>query len=251
MPPWSHLLRRLLAHERPAELSRVIVGSTGSGKSEGELVDLVRLADRSDYTVVLLDGHGPLARAAAGHWASRGHESRLVYEPLSATDRVLAWDMLPPSRDSDHSRRLLEDAETTDEVAQCFLAQRNLLSVNDKPHTKEWLDAAIALCLAQPHPEPLTSLLHAFRTGTAGYERLLRECRRPEMATRFHDLERISRRNPVQYEVITGASRRLVELTCGSEIVRLRAARVPSTGCTRSGKGGSSPSTAVASAPAS
>ena len=37
----------------------MILGSTGSGKSEGELVDLVRLAPRRDHAVVLLDGHGP------------------------------------------------------------------------------------------------------------------------------------------------------------------------------------------------
>src|SRR3954469_16077614 len=89
----------------PPESSRLIVGSTGSGKSEGELVDLVRLADRRDCAVVLLDGHGPLAFAAAGHWAHRGHAAPGVYEPLDATDRVLAWEMAPPSAASDRSRR--------------------------------------------------------------------------------------------------------------------------------------------------
>src|SRR5437762_7209947 len=98
------------------ETSRVIIGSTGSGKSEGELVDLVRLADRGDHAVVLLDGHGPLAFAAAGHWAARGHEPRLVYEPLDATDRVLAWDMLPRSTAADPARRELEDAEARDDL---------------------------------------------------------------------------------------------------------------------------------------
>ncbi len=223
MPTWPRLLRRLFIRNARAETSRVIVGSTGSGKSEGELIDLVRLAERRDCAVVLLDGHGPLAVAAVGHWALKGHERRVVYEPLDATDRVLAWDMLPPSRAADRSRRLLEDGETTEEVAQCFLAQRNLSSVNDKPYTKEWLDAAIALCLSQPRSEPLPSLLHAFRVESAGYERLLRECRQPDVTAKFRSLERIRRRNPVQYEIMTGASRRLVELTCGSEIVRLRA----------------------------
>ena len=66
------------------EPSRLIVGSTGSGKSEGELVDLVRLADWHDHAVVLLDGHGPLAFRAAGHWERAGYEGRMVYEPLDA-----------------------------------------------------------------------------------------------------------------------------------------------------------------------
>jgi hypothetical protein len=46
----------------------LIIGSTGSGKSEGELVDLVRIADQRKYAVILLEGHGPLAFRAAGHW---------------------------------------------------------------------------------------------------------------------------------------------------------------------------------------
>src|SRR5688572_23256283 len=103
----------------PAETSRLIVGSTGSGKSEGELVDLVRLARRRDCAVVLLDGHGPLAFRTAGHWAARGHESRMVYEPIDATERVLCWTMLPRSAAASLSRRRIEDAEIMEEVAQC------------------------------------------------------------------------------------------------------------------------------------
>src|SRR4051794_32243124 len=86
-----------LLHPRRRETSRLVVGSTGSGKSEGELVGLVALVERGEHAVVLLDGHGPLAFAAAGHWVARGHEERLVYEPLDATERVLCWDMLPRS----------------------------------------------------------------------------------------------------------------------------------------------------------
>ena len=217
------LLCSRLFHTPAAETSRLIVGSTGSGKSEGELVDLVRLADRGDCALVLLDGHGPLAFTAAGHWVARGHESRLVYEPLDATDRVLCWDMLPRSLSADPLRRLLDDAQTREEVAQCFFAQRNLATLNDRPLTKEWLEAAIALGLAQPRPEPLPSLLAAFRVGSAEYERLLAACGDAEVAAKFRELEQLRRRNAVQYEIQTGASRRLLELVCASEVVRLRA----------------------------
>src|SRR5437870_8171409 len=115
MPAWLRHLRSHLPFPRVArspEVSRLIVGSTGSGKSEGELVELVRLAGRGDHAVVLLDGHGPLAFRAAAHWAARGLEHRIIYEPLAATDRVLCWDMLPKSHAPTLSRRLIEDAET-------------------------------------------------------------------------------------------------------------------------------------------
>ena len=207
---------------RQAKTSRLTVGSTGSGKSEGELVDLVRLSRRRDCAVVLLDGHGPLAFRVAGHWAARGHEARMVYEPLDATDRVLCWDMLPRSAAPDHSRRLIEDAETRDEVVQCFMAQRNLESLADKPWTQEWLHAAIGLCLSQPRAEPLGSLPAAFRVGSAEYERLLQGSDRDDLVSKFRDMERLRRKNEVQYEIQTGASRRLLEAVCGSEVARLR-----------------------------
>jgi hypothetical protein len=219
MPNW---LRSWLDSFPRSEPSRVIVGSTGSGKSEGELVELLRLARREDHAVVLLDGHGPLALNAAGHWAHHGYEQRIIYEPLDATDRVLCWNMFPKSSALDPVRRSLDDAETRDDLVQCFLAPRDLLTIADKPWTKEWLDAAIALGLSQPHPQPLPILLSAFRVGTADYERLLHETEDPDVAAKFRGLELIRRRNPVQYETLTGASRRLLELICSSEVIRLR-----------------------------
>ncbi|HYH66812.1 MAG TPA: hypothetical protein VD866_19115 [Urbifossiella sp.] len=215
-------LRRLITRKPGTETSALVVGSTGSGKSEGELVDLVRLADRRDCAVVLLDGHGPLAFAAASHWAARGHEPRIVYEPLDATDRVLGWGVLPRGSFADPARQRLEDAEAREGLSQCFMSQRNLTTLNDRGYTKEWLDAALSLCLSQPEPVPLPSLLAAFRVGTPEYERLLRSCGDPRTVAKFRDVEHVKRRNPVQYELFTSPARRLLELTCGSEVVRLR-----------------------------
>lgn len=205
------------------ETSRLIVGSTGSGKSEGELVDLVQIAAERQYAVVLLDGHGPLALRAAGHWEARGFEHRMLYEPLAATDRVLCWSMLRKSAAPTLPQRLLADSETRDELAQCFLSQRNLASLSDKPWTKEWLEAAIRLCLSQPQEESLPSLLAAFQVGSPAYEKLLHDAEDQEVVAKFRAMERIKARNEVQYETQTGAARRLLELTCASEVVRLRA----------------------------
>ena len=54
------------------------------------------------------------------------------------------------------------------------------------------------------------------------YERLLAQCERQEIAAKFRDMERLRRKNELQYEMQTGASRRLLEAVCGSEVVRLR-----------------------------
>jgi len=216
-------LRRAARHaRRRPETSRVIVGSTGSGKSEGELADLARLAERRDYALVLLDGHGPLAFRAGGHWISRGHEARLVYEQLSATDRVLCWPMLTRSLSVSPSLRRIEDAQTRDEVTQSFLSYRNVASLTDRPWTKEWLEAAIDLCLSQPEPQPLPAILSAFHPGSPEYRRLLLNSDRHALVEKFRGLERLKRRNEVQYESVVGAARRLIEPVCDSEVVRLR-----------------------------
>lgn len=215
------LLRRLLV-PGGVETSRIVVGSTGSGKSEAELVDLVRLADRRDCAVVLLDGHGPMAVSALGHWAHRGHEGRIVYEPLDATDRVLALGMLPASAADDPSRRALENAELREELAQCLMNQRGLVTLTDRAWTHEWLHAALTVCLAQPYPQSLASLVHPFRPGTAAYEQLLTNCQDAAAVAKFRDAERLRQRSPVQYESVTSPARRLVETVCGSEVVRLR-----------------------------
>ena len=214
---------RSLFFRRPAETSRLVVGATGSGKSEGELADLIRLARRRDCAVVVLDGHGPLAFRTAGHWAARGHEARIVYEPLDAADRVLCWHMLPRSDAADPSVRRLRDSETRDDIAQCFLAQRDLATLADRPLTREWAEAAIDLSLSQPGPEPLTTLADAFRPGTPGFTRLLRDSDRADLVEKFRGLERARRRSELQFEGLCGAARRLVEPVCSSEPVRLRA----------------------------
>jgi hypothetical protein len=221
MRSWNRLLRRLW-HGAGPEPSRVIIGSTGSGKSAGELVDLVRLADSGQHALVLLDAHGPLAEAVVGHWAYRGYESRILYEPLDAVDRVLGFDLLPSPSAPDPAGRRLEAAEIREDLAQAFMNQRSLVTLTDRAWTHEWLMAALSLVLAQPQREPLTAVVDAFRIGSKAYERLLRHCTDPAVAAKFRDAETLKRRNPVQYETLTGPARRLVESVCTSEVVRLR-----------------------------
>jgi len=120
--------------------------------------------------------------------------------------------------------------EIREEAAQCFVAQRNLATLNDKPWTHEWLHAALRLIQAQPQPEPMEALLSAFQVGSAGYERLLRAADDADVVAKFRAMEQLKRRSAVQYEQQTGASRRLLELVCTSEVIRLRSRRERSTG---------------------
>jgi hypothetical protein len=69
----------------------------------------------------------------------------------------------------------LKDAETRDDVTQFVPAHRDLASLADRPLTREWVEAAIDLYLAQPRPVPLASVPDAFRVGTGAFGQFLRE----------------------------------------------------------------------------
>ena len=122
--------------------SCLIINSTGSVKSDGELGELVLLADERG-----VPSRSAMVMSLAFR-AALGHEAPMVYEPLRATDRGLCLSMLPESAASPLDR--LEDAETRDELVQCFLAQRNLPSLNDRTWAKKWTEPAIT----SPSPSP-------------------------------------------------------------------------------------------------
>jgi hypothetical protein len=136
---------------------------------------------------------------------------------------VLCWSLLPKSAAITLPDRRIDDAETRNEIAQCFLAQRNQATLNDKPWTKEWLEAVLWLAQAQPGLMPIEALLDAFRVGSAGYQQLLTNADNPEIVAKFRGMELMRRRNIVEYDLQTGPARRMLELVCDSEIVRLRA----------------------------
>lgn len=207
--------------------SRWILGSTGSGKSEGELIDLVKLAETTPTAIVVLDGHGPLAQRLTQVWFDAGYQNRLLYEPLTAVDRTLSWPMLTRSQDTHPAKRRIEDTEIRDDLVHCFLAPRGLESLANRALTKEWLEGALDLVIAQPQPEELSILLSVFQIGSPELERLLRNCDRPDIVFKFRRIEELARRNFVQFELQTGPSRRLIEQLCDSEVVRLRS--VPSS----------------------
>lgn len=76
-----------LAHSPLIEPCATIIGSRGSGKSFGLMVELLRLALLRRVAVLVLDKPGSLARAMVGHLCANGMENRMVYE--RAADSLL------------------------------------------------------------------------------------------------------------------------------------------------------------------
>jgi hypothetical protein len=206
----------------PPEVSQFVIGSTGSGKSEGALQDLVRLANEGQVAIVLLDPHGPLAQRTVEHWLADGHAARVIYEPLDAVDRTLNWSMLQRSAAASERQRRLEDQEIRDELVMCFISQRHWNSLADKPWTREWLEAALELALAQPDDVQLYQLPSAFHIGSSVYQQLMQQSDRADVVAKFAQAERLFRRSPMTYEAQTGAARRLLETLCRNEVLRLR-----------------------------
>ena len=174
---------------------------------------------------------------------------RIVYEPLTPPTASSAGTCCRGPPPPTPSRRLIEDAETRDEVAQCFMAQRNLDTAQ-----RQALDQGVAGGRDRPLPvaaaaEPLGSLLAAFRVGSAEYERLLGDCRpamtsSPSSATWSGCGGRTrcsTRSRPARAAGCWNSSAARRSSGCGP-------GPAPSTGWTPCGSGSSSPSTAAASA---
>lgn len=69
---------------------------------------------------------------------------------------------------------------------------------------------------------PIETLLDSFRVGSAGYQQMLANTDDPEIVATFRAMEQIRRRNFVEYDVQIGPARRMLEVVCDSEMVRLR-----------------------------
>ena len=180
--------------------------------------------ERRDYAVVLLDGHGPLAFRAAGHWAARGHEAPpRLRAPRRDRPRPLLGHAAPVRRRGRPRGGSSRTPRPATRSPSASLAQRNLDSLTDRPWTKEWLDAAIGLCLSQPQAEPLASLLGRLPRGVGGVRAALGDCR-PAMtsSTSSATWSGCGARTRCSTRSRRARAAGCWKLVCGSEVVRLR-----------------------------
>lgn len=170
----------------------VSIGSTRSGKTLAELRRLLHAAILGCALVVIDPHRDSLAAGLLTHLVARGMQRRVLFDRLSAADRVLSSDSLPKPTAPPHSFQYrIEADELIRAFADILCRRRGMESLAGAVLVEQWVTAALALYLAQDDHPPLSILQHAFGPADhPAFQRLLRRCRDPEIAARFREVER-------------------------------------------------------------
>ncbi|MBN8627060.1 MAG: hypothetical protein J0M17_16395 [Planctomycetes bacterium] len=191
--------------------NQLVVGSTQSGKSYGEVQDVLAAAEDRRTAIVVLDPHPrSLARNCLLHLDARGHRGRILWDELDELLRVPKYRLLMQSRaaglqrEHDHER-------LADQFAELLCRRRESASLAAAPQTEEYTKHGLRLLLEQRRQRPAADLRFAFQVGHRRFARLLAECRHEETEALFRQIADGSIR-PGQY----AAARRLIEGVCGS-----------------------------------
>ncbi len=201
------------------EPCETIFGNRGSGKTEGMKPDLLRIAKEGKCSVVGLDLPGTLGTDMVGQLCAAGMQTRTLFEPARATDRVLSWPFIEQLDFTDP----LKEEENRVAVENFLLAlwsKRGLKSGEEKPWTKKYAVAATRIFASQPVMPTLDKLDCLFQIGSPEQEELLQKAAARDSVRAFREVMVRSGRNPIQWEAETGASQRLMEIVKSPVIYR-------------------------------
>ena len=194
------------------ELSVVVVGSTGSGKSEHEKCDEKRIADAGEYAIVKCETKSTTARATLGQWFANGHGRRIVWDEFASTDkRALAYDMLPDSDNPDPFLQRTENELIRDGFKQMFLAQKGMLSDESAGFTREALDFSMNVYAAQFPRKRLDWLRLSLEPGHPHFVTLVQDCRVEAVKVELLEKFRLYRRAAGTFDSWAGAARRMLK----------------------------------------
>lgn len=177
--------------------SRLIIGGSGSGKSEGTLWDLVQIAELRTHAIVLMDPHGELARKFALHLKNRGMHKRLIYDQFSNYDRVLGGLSIFQSNDPNKLRRESENNRRIMAFINILwrAAQRDDGDIINAPMTLMYTELATRIILFQKTRVPLKLYPYLFRLKHPICEYLVQHCTDEEAVEEWNDLMMLARRN--------------------------------------------------------
>ena len=193
-------------------------GSTRSGKSEGELPEIVAAAKRRDLAIVCCDPHPrSLAWKALQQLAARGHQSRIIFDQLPHFGRVPGYQFLVPSKARNPYRRESQNEQTARQFADILCRRGNRGSLSSAPLTEEWTMKATQLLLAQRSPRPASDLRYAFQPDHPIQKLLIRNCTDKLIAFEFSQIAS-GKTKRGQY----APAARLIEGVCGSPAFRAR-----------------------------
>lgn len=202
--------------------SRLIIGGSGWGKSEGTLNELMRIA--RSMAIVLFDPHGSLARKFMLHLLNEGMQHRVLYDRISDFDRLLAGFKFEQSvhpnllkRESENSKRIMGLIDLM------WRASKREGDVHAMPSMSEGADHALRLLMFQEEPVSLSLLPYAFRFKHPMCNQLIENCTDDDIAEEWRELQRLDRQHSDKIlESKIGPIKRLTRQTFGLPAFRER-----------------------------
>jgi hypothetical protein len=191
----------------------VKVGVTGYGKSQQVMLDIVSdyLPDRP-HAVLHLDYKGTTVFGITGHLVAGGAERFVEFEQLSSPDqKCLAWEWLEGATATEPFLRGVEEELFREEFKQIWYGKKGLATDEAAGFTREGMDLAVSVMQAQRPPKPLPWMRKVFYPSSAEFEALREHCSYPDVAERLAASFRLWYRSPTQYDVWSGAARRLLD----------------------------------------
>lgn len=173
--------------------SRLILGGSGSGKSEGTLHELVKIAKSRQWAIVLMDPHGLLAQKFIIQLIAHGLQKRVLYDKLCDFDRILAGVKLEASTDPNPLKRESENQKRINGLIDLmWRASRREGDIHAMPTMSQGADHAIRLLMFQAKPVPLSYLPFAFRFKHPLCQYLIDNCTDSEVQEEWKDLKRLA-----------------------------------------------------------
>lgn len=188
--------------------SVVIVGETGSGKSEFAKVKAKWLRDSDSTFQFTADGKGTTVDEIFAQDVADGYEQRVIYHAL-ASPIVLGLDLLKWSEASGYVKEI-EDDLIKQNFKDIFIASQGDRSDKDQPWKKDWFDAALDLHRYQSSPKPVYYIYYAFLFDSDEHKRMVRDCTHEPTRDKFATMAETRRKSRAQAENELGGARRRV-----------------------------------------
>lgn len=197
--------------------NRLISGSTRSGKSTAEVIDILAAA-LAGMAVVVIDPHmNSLAWNAFVQSVGRGLTRRVLFDRLSNLSRILGYRFLRPSRAVNPFVRRAEHEQTTREFCDVLMRRRDISSLAGHPQTEEFVMDALDFIIEQ-NPEVAASKIEfAYQPHHKTFRELLRNCTVDSLREKFTAIAE----NRIKAGMYAPAAR-LIRSVCRSPAFTLR-----------------------------
>ena len=196
--------------------NRIVCGSTRSGKSTGEIIDVIAAA-MSFMAIVVIDPHmRSLAWNAFVQLVARGFGKRVLFDRLSNLSRVLGYRFLRRSNATNPYRREAEDEQSVSELIELVGRRRDVSSLAKNPQTEQFVRAASKLVLHQKSVNA-ADIQFALEPHERRFRELVNGCTDESIRSTFQEIANGTIK-PGQY----AAARRLISGVCQSPAFTLR-----------------------------